>query len=82
MKAVIAIDSFKGSLSSSEAGEAASRAIRYVFPEADIVQFPLADGGEGRTRMKKLLVGKLDYICITWFIFVIGALAGLKIMEI
>ena len=46
MKAVIAIDSFKGSLSSSEAGEAASRAIRYVFPEADIVQFPLADGGE------------------------------------
>ena len=39
-------------------------------------------GGEGRTRMKKLLVGKLDYICITWFIFVIGALAGLKIMEI
>ena len=47
MKAVIAIDSFKGSLSSSEAGEAASRAIRYVFPEADIVQFPLADGGEG-----------------------------------
>ena len=47
MKTVIAIDSFKGSLSSSEAGEAASRAIRYVFPEADIVQFPLADGGEG-----------------------------------
>ncbi|MDD6218498.1 MAG: glycerate kinase [Selenomonadaceae bacterium] len=47
MKAVIAIDSFKGSLSSAEAGEAASRAIRYVFPEADIVQFPLADGGEG-----------------------------------
>ena len=39
-------------------------------------------GGEGRTRMKKLLVGKLDYICITWFIFVIGALAVLKIMEI
>lgn len=39
-------------------------------------------GGEGRTRMKKLMVGKLDYICITWFIFVIGALAGLKIMEI
>ncbi len=47
MKAVIAIDSFKGSLSSSEAGEAASRAIRSVFTEADIVQFPLADGGEG-----------------------------------
>ncbi len=46
MKAVIAIDSFKGSLSSAEAGDAASRAIRSVFTEADIVQFPLADGGE------------------------------------
>ena len=47
MKAVIAIDSFKGSLSSAEAGDAATRAIRSVFTEADIVQFPLADGGEG-----------------------------------
>ena len=60
MKAVIAIDSFKGSLSSSEAGEAASRAIRYVFPEADIVQFPLADGGEGTVdALTEGLVGRI-----------------------
>lgn len=43
----IAIDSFKGSLSSAAAGEAASRGIRRVFADADIRVRPLADGGEG-----------------------------------
>lgn len=47
MKAVIAIDSFKGSLSSMEAGQAAAEGIRRVFPEAQIEICPLADGGEG-----------------------------------
>lgn len=47
MKAVIAIDSFKGSLSSVEAGKACSQAIREVFTEAEVTVFPLADGGEG-----------------------------------
>ena len=47
MTITIAIDSFKGSLSSAAAGEAASRGIRRVFPDADIRVRPLADGGEG-----------------------------------
>ena len=47
MKIVIAIDSFKGSLSTFEAGNAAAEGIRAVYPEADIVVSPLADGGEG-----------------------------------
>ena len=47
MKIIIAIDSFKGSLSSMAAGEAAARAAREVFPAAEIQVFPLADGGEG-----------------------------------
>ena len=47
MKAVIAIDSFKGSLSSVEAGRAAAEGIRRVFPEAECAVRPLADGGEG-----------------------------------
>ena len=46
-KAVITIDSFKGSLSSLEAGKAASDGIHRVFPEADTVIMPVADGGEG-----------------------------------
>ena len=47
MKAVIAIDSLKGSLSSIEAGEAAAEGIRRVNPQAETVVRPLADGGEG-----------------------------------
>jgi len=50
MKAVIAIDSFKGSLTSSEAGNAAAEGIRRVFPGADIVVRPVADGGEGTVQ--------------------------------
>lgn len=47
MKAVIAIDSFKGSLSSFQAGEAAASGIRAVYPDAQCTVCELADGGEG-----------------------------------
>ncbi|MBR1823001.1 MAG: glycerate kinase [Ruminococcus sp.] len=47
MKAVIAIDSFKGSLSSTDAGKAAAEGIFRVFPDAETVIMPVADGGEG-----------------------------------
>ena len=44
---VIAIDSFKGSLSSAEAGNTVAEAAQQVFPNADVRIYPLADGGEG-----------------------------------
>ena len=47
MKIVFAIDSFKGSLGSVEAGNAAAEGARRVFPDAECVVRPLADGGEG-----------------------------------
>ena len=47
MKIIIAIDSFKGCLSSIEANMAAAEGIRNVCPEAEIVQVPVSDGGEG-----------------------------------
>lgn len=47
MKAVVLIDSFKGSLSSVSAGNAVKRGIQKVFPNSDVVVMPLADGGEG-----------------------------------
>ena len=47
MNVVLAIDSFKGSLGSSEAGRAAADGIRRACPDADCVVRPLADGGEG-----------------------------------
>lgn len=47
MNIVIAIDSFKGSLSSKQAGRAAAEGIRRVFTDAKTTVFPIADGGEG-----------------------------------
>lgn len=47
MKIVTAIDSFKGSMTSIEAGNAARSGILKVFPEAEVIVRPLADGGEG-----------------------------------
>ncbi|MDO4338722.1 MAG: glycerate kinase [Eubacteriales bacterium] len=50
MKAVVAIDSFKGSLSSVEAGMAAKEGILKACGDAEVVVKPLADGGEGTTE--------------------------------
>lgn len=47
MNVVIAIDSFKGNLSSIDAGNAAAVGIRRAFPDAVTVIRPVADGGEG-----------------------------------
>lgn len=49
MKVVIAIDSFKGSLTSMEAGNAAKEGVLKAR-DADVVLKPLADGGEGTTE--------------------------------
>lgn len=46
-KAVIAIDSFKGSVSSSMAGMGASNAVRQIAPDCDLIVLEIADGGEG-----------------------------------
>ena len=47
MKIVFAIDSFKGSMSSLQAGQAAAEGAKRVWPDAEVVVRPLADGGEG-----------------------------------
>lgn len=57
MNIVIAIDSFKGSLTSLEAGEAACSGIRRVLPEAKVKVMPLADGGEGTVEALTLGMG-------------------------
>lgn len=57
MNIVIALDSFKGSLTSIEAGEAVRRGILTVFPRAEIKVMPLADGGEGTVEALTLGMG-------------------------
>ena len=47
MKVVIAIDSFKGSMSSLQAGEKIKEGILKIYPEGQIEICPMADGGEG-----------------------------------
>ena len=63
MKIIIAIDSFKGSLSSKEAGEAIKTGILRVVPDADVVISPLADGGEGTVEtLVEALGGSLETV--------------------
>ena len=49
MKIVIATDSFKGSCSAPDAARAMAAGVRQVFPQAETVCLPVADGGEGTT---------------------------------
>ena len=46
-RVLLAIDSFKGSVSSMQAEEAVAEGVRRVWPDAQVSALPLADGGEG-----------------------------------
>ena len=54
---IVAIDSFKGCLTSVEANQAAAEAIRECLPEAELVQIPVSDGGEGWLEAFRSAVG-------------------------
>ncbi|MCK5153514.1 MAG: glycerate kinase [Spirochaetales bacterium] len=47
MKILIAPDSFKGSATSRKAAEAIGKGVHLVFPNAELIEIPVADGGEG-----------------------------------
>ncbi|MBP1773856.1 MAG: glycerate kinase, partial [Holophagaceae bacterium] len=47
MRIIVAPDSFKGSVSALGVAEAMARGIHAVFPDADVLKVPIADGGEG-----------------------------------
>lgn len=46
-RVLLAIDSFKGSVSSAQAESAVAEGVRHVWPDAEMSTLPLADGGEG-----------------------------------
>jgi len=50
MKIVIAPDSFKGSLTATEVADAIEIGFRAVYPDAEYVKVPMADGGEGTVQ--------------------------------
>lgn len=66
MNVVVAMDSFKGSLSGLEAGNGVKEGILKAIPEANVGVYPLADGGEGTVEALVLgLNGKLEKVMVT-----------------
>lgn len=66
MNIVVAVDSFKGSLSSLEAGTIIKNAIEKVMPDAEVYVRPLADGGEGTVEALTLgMGGTLEKVKVT-----------------
>ena len=66
MKVVVAIDSFKGSMSSLEAGEAIAKGVKKANKDAIVEIRPLADGGEGTVEALSIgMGGKLVNVEVT-----------------
>jgi glycerate kinase len=66
MNIIVAPDSFKGSLTALAAADAIVQGIRDVFPDAEIVSIPLADGGEGTVdALVRATEGKISQAEVT-----------------
>jgi glycerate kinase len=50
VKVVVAPNAFKGTLTAPRAAAAIARGVREVFPDAEILEVPVADGGDGTTE--------------------------------
>ena len=63
MKVVIAPNAFKGSLTASQAAAAMAAGVVRVAPRAEVVQVPVADGGDGLVDVVlHALNGELRYV--------------------
>ena len=66
MKIVIAPDSYKESLSATEVAQAIEKGFREIFPDAEYVSVPVADGGEGTVEaMIAATGGALQHAVVT-----------------
>ena len=57
MKIIFAPDSFKGALRSPEVAAKLAAGWRSVRPEDELIEIPLADGGEGTAEALRLSTG-------------------------
>ena len=63
MKFVLAPDSFKGTMTAATVAATMSAGVRDVFPDAECIEVPMADGGEGTTQsLVDALGGKLLHV--------------------
>lgn len=66
MKIVIAPDSFKESLTAMQVAEAIEQGFRQIYPHADYLKLPMADGGEGTVEsMVAATEGKIIPVTVT-----------------
>lgn len=66
MKIVIAPDSYKESLSALEVANAIEQGFREIWPDADYVKLPVADGGEGTVdAMVEATTGRIVEVDVT-----------------
>lgn len=66
MKIVIAPDSFKESLTAMQVAEAIEKGFRQIYPHADYLKLPMADGGEGTVEsMVAATEGKIIPVTVT-----------------
>lgn len=66
VKIVIAIDSFKGSVTSVEAGNAICAGVLHAVPNAEVTVLPLADGGEGTVEaLTAGMNGQIQRVTVT-----------------
>lgn len=66
MKIVIAPDSYKESLSALEVANAIEQGFREIWPAADYVKIPVADGGEGTVEaMVEATTGRIVEVDVT-----------------
>lgn len=57
MKIIISPDSFKGSMSTVDAANQIEAGILTVFPSAQTIKIPMADGGEGTAETYRIIAG-------------------------
>lgn len=58
---LVASDSFKGSATSRQVNDYIEQGVRHVCPQAHVIKFPIADGGEG--TMDALVSARKGQIC-------------------
>ena len=63
MKVVIAIDKFKGSATSEQLAQVIGDEIHSVYPDAQVVAVPIADGGDGTMECVKSIIGAKANTC-------------------
>jgi len=62
MKVVVAMDSFKGSLTAEQACQIIAEAIKTAVPGTEVIIKPMADGGEGTAKAIMIAGGRGEWI--------------------